>query len=414
MTHPVELERQLDLARRENERWIDTFAMLLAGAFCLLAVLRMFGRDPASGAAMLAISAGALLYYAHSWLRARSKAPPTWEVGLRTAVEVSLPTLLLWVQAARDPTQALLNTAVVLYQIGIFLGILRLRPLLPLLGGAVAASGWIASYYALVTPEALSLAPLTHAAAWERVVLLLFCGALAWHVARSLERLTGKVSEATLDRERVRRAFGAYVAEPVVERVLRGDLKLSTERRVVTVLFVDIRGFTAFSEAHPPDAVLDQLNQALEAFSVEVRDRGGIVNKYLGDGLMALFGAPAEEPHHARQAAEAALAIARRAEELERSGVYPGLRIGVGVHSGEVVVGDIGGRGHREYTAIGDVVNVAARVESATKEVGSPVLITEAVREAMGAGFRCGEPVARALKGRDQAVQVIPLLSGPR
>jgi adenylate cyclase len=170
------------------------------------------------------------------------------------------------------------------------------------------------------------------------------------------------------------------VAEPVVERVLSGELVLRTERRPISVLFVDIRGFTTFAQMNDPDTILEKLNLALDSFAVEVEKRGGIVNKFLGDGLMAIFGAPVVDEHHARNAYETGIAMVIAAQRLVQDGSYPELRIGVGVHCGEVVVGDIGGRGHREYTAIGDVVNVAARIEAMTKTLNVEMLVSEAVR----------------------------------
>ncbi len=223
------------------------------------------------------------------------------------------------------------------------------------------------------------------------------------------------VARTTLERERVRRAFGAYVAEPVVEQVLAGNLAVATERRHVTVMFVDIRNFTRFSRARPPTEVLDRLNLALERFSREVHDRDGIVNKFLGDGLMALFGAPLDRPDHCHSAGQAALAIARAAEDLATSGVYPELRVGIGLHTGEVLVGDVGGDGHREYTAIGDVVNVASRVEDQCKRLGATVLATEAVCQHLGPDVHAREAGVVELRGRaDEPMRLSELLPEPQ
>lgn len=389
-------------ARRGNERWITGFVLTSALVFAGAGAARALTGDVATGAGFALLSGFIALYYVGAWRRAAREAPGRGEAILRTMVEGSAGTAVILLQAVGDPDQALLNAPVLLYVLAIFSAVLRLRPALALLAGGMAAAQWLVAWALLVTPQGMRLEPLQPLASVERAALLVLFGVLAHRIGATLARLVERVAVEAREREQVRRAFGAYVAEPVVERVLKGDLVLATERRVITVLFVDIRGFTTFSDGREPTEVLARLNQALEAFSIEVRDRGGIVNKFLGDGLMALFGAPVEEPFHARQGVEAALAIVAAARGLDARGAYPGLRVGIGVHCGEVVVGDIGGRGHREYTAIGDVVNVASRVEGLTRDLGEEVLITEAVAEAMGTGFRLGEPIRTHLRGRDR------------
>lgn len=398
-----------DQARRSNERWIAAFVVGAASLFALAGAARWLGGDVATGAPFTALSLLVGAYYLSAWKRAAVAPPGVGEAVLRTVLEASVGTAVMWSQASVGGDRALLNAPVILYVLATFVAILRLRPGLALLAGLLGAAEWLVTWSLLVTPAGLALDSLRPVASFERVILLALCGVLAYRIGRSLVSLTDRVARETLEREQVRRAFGAYVAEPVVERVLKGDLTLTTERRIISVLFVDIRGFTSFSEGREPGEVLDKLNCALEAFSIEVRDRGGIVNKFLGDGLMALFGAPVQEPLHASQAVQAALAIARAARELDESGVYPGLKIGIGLHCGEVVVGDIGGQGHREYTAIGDVVNVASRVESITKELGETLLITDAVRLAMGEGFELGPPLEITLRGRDEQTAVYAL-----
>lgn len=318
-------------------------------------------------------------YYLSVLIRARIDVPSRWEGWFRTILEVSAPALVVIVYAQSDPTQALLQTPMLVFMLGISTSALRMRPWLALFSGFLAAAEWLAIYISLggIEQESPLLTPVL---AVQRAVIMAFAGLLAMQLSSSIFRLCKSVSSATIERENVRRAFGAYVAEPVVERVLSGELVLRTERRPVAVLFVDIRGFTTFSQLHAPDIILEKLNLALDSFAVEVEKCGGIVNKFLGDGLMALFGAPVEDEEHARRAYETGLAIVRAANKLVEDGSYPELRIGVGIHCGDVVVGDIGGRGHREYTAIGDVVNVAARIEAMTKTLGVEMLISEAVR----------------------------------
>jgi adenylate cyclase len=177
------------------------------------------------------------------------------------------------------------------------------------------------------------------------------------------------------ERERLRAAFGAYVDPGLAERVLREGSDLAGEELEVTVLFLDIRDFTAFAENARPDEVVALLNGLWELVVPVLTRYGGQANKFIGDGLLAVFGAPALEADHA-QAVSAALEI----EELIKSEYGGRVAVGIGVNTGPVVAGTIGGGGRVEFTVIGDAVNTAARVEAVTRETGDDVLITEATR----------------------------------
>ncbi len=385
-------------ARRVSELWIAAFIVTVASVMAALGLVRVIDGAP-GGVSTLVIGAAYAAYYGWALIRARRSAPSDVESLVRTVGEVSVATLAVVLNGVDDPAFALRDAPVLLYAMAVMASVLRLRPRLSLVAGTLAGVEWIAVYAFVSGGEALA-PDLTWIAAFQRMVLLAFVGAVGYRISTATHALAEGVAAVTLEREQVRRAFGLYVAGPVIERVLSGEVVGATERRNLTVLFVDIRDFTAFSSGRPPDVVLDRLNLALDLFAQEVQRRGGIVNKFLGDGLMAIFGAPLDDPGHARQAVQAAVAIAAAADRLARSGRYPELRIGVGVHTGEVVVGDVGGEGHREYTAIGDVVNVASRIEAATKQLGQVVLVSADVAAAMGTGF-VAEPFPDvALRGR--------------
>ena len=184
------------------------------------------------------------------------------------------------------------------------------------------------------------------------------------------------------ERERLRDAFGSYVAPDVAEQVLREGAVLEGEEVEVSVLFVDVRGFTAFAERAEAREVVRTLNELFEEVVPIITRRGGHPNKFVGDGLLAVFGAPERRPDHADRAVTAALEIAQRVRER-----WAGrLEVGVGVNSGPVVAGTIGGGGKLEFTVIGDTVNTAARVEGLTRETGDDVLIAEATRSRLSPG----------------------------
>src|SRR5262249_11617183 len=185
------------------------------------------------------------------------------------------------------------------------------------------------------------------------------------------------------------RYFSPEVAALLAER---GEEEAPAEEREVTILFSDLRGFTALSERLSGPEVVALLNEVDEELVEAVFEHGGTLDKYLGDGIMAYFGAPITTPDHAARGVRCAVAMQRRLEGLNARRAardQPPLHIGVGVHTATAVVGDVGARRRREYTAIGDAGNVAARVQQATKSEGVPILVSgETARRAAAAmGF---------------------------
>ncbi len=179
------------------------------------------------------------------------------------------------------------------------------------------------------------------------------------------------------ERERLRAAFGAYVDPGLAERVLREGAELGGEEVDVTILFLDIRDFTAFAERASPTEVVSLLNGFWELVVPVLLRNGGHANKFIGDGLLGVFGAPDHVTDHADRAVRAAMEVV----DLVRERYGGQVGVGIGVNSGSVVSGTVGGGGRVEFTVIGDTVNTAARVEAATRETGDDVLITELTRE---------------------------------
>ncbi|CDO27100.1 family 3 adenylate cyclase [Mycolicibacterium mageritense DSM 44476 = CIP 104973] len=205
------------------------------------------------------------------------------------------------------------------------------------------------------------------------------------------------------ERERIRDAFGVYVDHDVAEHILDAGATLPGEEVEVTLMFVDVRGFTAFAEKLRPADVVATLNRLFERIVPLVHLHGGHVDKYAGDGLMAVFGAPRRHIDHADRALTAALEIADAVSD-EFTGT---LSVGIGLNSGPVVAGNVGGAGRLEFSVIGDAVNVAARVESATRQTGDSVLVTGRTM-ALLKGIH-GDFVERpglALKGKTTPVQI--------
>jgi adenylate cyclase len=178
------------------------------------------------------------------------------------------------------------------------------------------------------------------------------------------------------ERERIREAFGTYVDREVAEHILREGTSLAGEEVEVTMMFIDIRNFTGFAERSSAREVVATINRLFERAVPIIHAHHGHVDKFVGDGLLAVFGAPRRQDDHADQALAAALEIEHAAREEFRGE----LRIGIGLNSGTVVAGNVGGAGRFEFSVIGDAVNVAARVEAATRQTGDAILVSEHTR----------------------------------
>jgi adenylate cyclase len=201
-------------------------------------------------------------------------------------------------------------------------------------------------------------------------------------------------------RERLREAFGTFVDPDLTERVLEEGTDLAGDEVELSILFMDIRGFTSYSETAEPREVVARLNDLYGEVVPVILRQGGHANKFIGDGLLAVFGAPNRLDDHADRAVEAGLEITR----IVRDRYEGDLRVGIGVNSGRVVAGTIGGGGRLDFTVIGDTVNTAARVESATRETDDDLLITEATRTRLSSGRPWDERPAMPLKGKSESI----------
>jgi adenylate cyclase len=209
------------------------------------------------------------------------------------------------------------------------------------------------------------------------------------------------------EREALREAFGSYVDPDVAERVLAEGELLEGEQVEATMLFVDIREFTAFAENASAREAVAQLNDFFGLVVPVVIDARGHANKFVGDGLLAVFGAPDRHTDHA----DCALQAAERMGDVVAERYGGSLRIGIGINSGPVMVGTVGGGGRLEFTVIGDPVNVAARVEETTRETGDTILVTESTRALLSEEWRArlDERGSMPLKGKSAPIPLYAL-----
>jgi adenylate cyclase len=315
---------------------------------------------------------------------------PLYRRYLGALIETSMPTVALALHIDSMGSVAALGfVAPMIYFIFIILSTLRLDFWLSTFTGAVAATQLfcMAMFYHSDTGADVEPSVFYHAA---RSLIVLVCGVLAGAVGHQLRRQFEASIMAATARDRITNLFGQHVSPQVVERLMAEGARADSDIRRVAVMFVDFRSFTAGARSRTPQEVVDRLDGAF-AILVDILDRhGGIVNKFLGDGFLALFGAPLEAPDPAHRAVAAAREMLEANARINEATSWP-LRIGIGIHLGEVVAGNIGSPRRKEYTVIGDTVNFASRLEALNKDFNSQFLISEAVRDALGEA--CGDAV---------------------
>lgn len=223
--------------------------------------------------------------------------------------------------------------------------------------------------------------------------------------------------QATLQRQSLYRHFQDYVPATVVEQLFKekDHNSIGPERREMTVLFMDIRGFTSIAENLSPLKLSELMNEVLSPVTRIIHEQGGTIDKYMGDAVMAFWGAPLEQPDHAERAVNTAIQIYAAIDELNRSlseKSLPTIRIGIGVNTGVMTVGNMGSDFRVSYTVIGDAVNIAARLESLTKEYTPDILLGNGTMEALDGSIKCTHIGEIVLKGRSQPVHIYTPDSG--
>jgi adenylate cyclase len=372
------------------------------------AVMREFARAPV--APWLPLRAiGPFLAYELLVLRAlqarirSGKDFPRLIRVINVVVETSMPTVLLWVALRYiTPAIALSLWPSMLYYVFIVGSVLRLDFALSALTGAVAAFGYVGLAF-WVTPDT-SVVAIQYL---PRALVMLTAGIVAGFVALRLRTKFQYAMQEAASRARVTNIFGQHVSPAVVDRLLESSADQRGERREVCVMFLDIRNFTANSRERPPEAVVEFLNAAFASMIEAVDRHSGFINKFLGDGFMAVFGAPLADPAAAKHAVAAARQILADIDSRDAvDNAWP-LQVGIGLHIGPCVVGNVGSPRRKEFTVIGDTVNLASRLEQLTKQFGKRLIVSAAIIAALGEDAGASAPLGEAaVKGYADPVPV--------
>jgi adenylate cyclase len=408
MDHSLDaFARALDAERCRNARQIALFraiaAVVLIGANLSFTLLRPGYKGAPITSGAFYFPAAVMLWWAHSRFPQLAKRSALWIplVDMPFVFTLIAPLAVRLRDLGFVEDAAAVGTQLALFYIAlILLASLSLE----------TRYTWLAAVVALVLQSWLFMREerdVTFIAIVDLTTLLVAGLALYAH-RRSIALVRSAADEQTR-RERLGRYFSPQVAEALadVERV-PGE----GHSHDVSVLFADIRDFTARADTLSSESVVELLNDYHSRMVDCVFRQGGTLDKYLGDGLMAYFGAPVEQADHAERAVRCALemqqALAEMNHDLRRRGVAE-LKMGVGVHSGPVVLGDIGAERRREFTIIGDTVNVAARVEQLTKVCDAPILVTEETRRRVTAVFDFVAVEPLAVKGKSAPLQTYRL-----
>lgn len=231
---------------------------------------------------------------------------------------------------------------------------------------------------------------------------------LAAQAAAAIENAL--LHERKVQEELLKSRLSRYVSPQLVEALLKDGESgsMASERRRIAVLFSDIRNFSTTAETLAPELLVRHLNEYFTEMVAVIFDHEGTVNKFVGDMIMALFGAPAPLPHNERQAIEAAIRMQRRLRELDNAWIGQHFPMGIGINAGDVVVGNIGSPQHMDYTAIGDDVNVAARLQGIAR--AGQVLVSRSVAESVHGEFEFREVGQVPVKGKSRPIEVFEVL----
>lgn len=339
-----------------------------------------------------------------------------WHPVLRyvnSALQVAALGMMTVVLGRERGALFVLSTAIpMLYCLVITLTAFRLSPWLSLFTGTLAAASLVATYGLFlrpaITPEVLAANPtIAWPAVWARVVVLLATGAACALAARTLRN---QFRQSARDQGRIQlleRTFGRMVAPEVAQRVLEDENWMKPARREAVIMFADLKGFTRYSDGKTPEEVADFLNRCWTVAADIVEKHRGVINKYMGDGFLAMFGAPMELD-------DAEKAAAQTAQDLQR-GLAPllepaGLALCIGVHAGPLIAGGIGSASRYEYTVIGSTVNLASRLETLNRSLETRCLASEHVARKIAEDWDLKDRGGQHVKGVANQVSVFEIL----
>ncbi|MGB5846899.1 MAG: adenylate/guanylate cyclase domain-containing protein [Ignavibacteriaceae bacterium] len=306
---------------------------------------------------------------------------------VNTFIETSIPSVVIIVFASQyNPATALISPIVFFYFLFIILSIFDLDLKLSIFAGFVASAEYLILalfYYNQLTFSGdlaiLNMFPLYVA----KSLFLFMAGVVAGIVSLKIRKNIFSSYHTLQERDNLEKAFGQQVSKEVVDEFIKNNLTITSKEREATIMFLDIRDFSNFCEGKTPEEINKYQNEVLSFMIDIVKKNRGIVNQILGDGFMATFGAPVEDEKHTDNAVKAANEIIRQLNFNNEEGKIENTKVGIGIHCGEVVTGNVGTEDRKQYSITGNTVILAARLEQLNKEFNSSVIVSKDVIDNM-------------------------------
>ena len=302
---------------------------------------------------------------------------------INTFIETSIPSVVILVFASQyNPVTALISPIVFFYFLFIILSIFDLDLKLSIFAGVVASAEYLT--LALIYHDQLTFSddlfvlnvPSFY---FAKSLFLLMAGVIAGIVSLKIRKNIFSSFHSLQERNNLEKAFGQQVSKEVVDEFIRNNLTITSRKREATIMFLDIRDFSNFCEGKTPEEINKYQNEVLSFMIDIVKKNRGIVNQILGDGFMATFGAPVEDEEHTDNAVKAANEIIRQLNFNNEEGKIEKTKVGIGIHCGEVVTGNVGTEERKQYSVTGNTVILAARLEQLNKEFNSSVIVSKDV-----------------------------------
>lgn len=343
---------------------------------------------------LLLLFAGSALYelgarYVMGWFIRNGRTMPEIARYGNALLESLIPTIALFIGAeALIPVHSLLGPASVAYFLLITLSILRLNPWLCLFTSVVSGIGYSVLAVHLIERsipligENFLTRPLIHL---DKAFMMVIAGCVAAFVAAQVKRRLFHTYALVEERGKLVNLFSQQVSQAIVDEMIAKNFRIESARRNVCVMFLDIRNFTPFAEHRSPEEVVAFLNTLFDVMISVIHRHHGIINQFVGDGFMATFGAPFSAGNDCANALNAAQEIIANVEKLVNHGTIPPTRIGIGLHTGEAVTGNVGSAERQQYSITGNVVILASRIEQLNKIYDSQLLLSEQVLQQAGA-----------------------------